>query len=167
MFKKLANLTSMLKQAQQLGGQMQNLGEKLKERRATGNAGGGMVEVEVNGLLEVLQCRIDEKLVAQGDRELIEDLVAAAVNQAVSKGKQLHAEAMQDLTGGLELPGLQDMMAKITNVVETEQDDPEQDNAESNSAESNSAEPNNPEPNNPEPNNAVEPDESTPQSQSS
>ena len=52
-----------------------------------------MVEIEINGLLEVLRCRIDPQLIAQGDRELIEDLVAAAVNQAVAKGKQLHAEA--------------------------------------------------------------------------
>lgn len=114
MFKKLSNLASLIKQAQQIGGQMQNLSEELKERRATGTAGGGMVEIEVNGLLEVLQCRIDEQLVAQGDRELIEDLVAAAMNQAVSKGKQLHAEAMKELTGGLELPGLQEALNKVT-----------------------------------------------------
>ncbi len=114
MFKGLANLGSLLKQARQIGGQIQNLSEELKDRRATGAAGGGMVEIEVNGLLEVLQCRIDEQLIVQGDRELIEDLVAAAVNQAVGKGKQLHAEAMKDLTGGLELPGLQDALAEIT-----------------------------------------------------
>ncbi len=73
-----------------------------------------MVEVEVNGLLDVLRCRIDDQLVGQGDRELLEDLVAAAVNQAVSRGRQLHAEAMKEMTGGLELPGLQEMLAKIT-----------------------------------------------------
>ena len=61
-----------------------------------------MVEIEVNGLLEVLRCRIDPQLFAQGDRELIEDLVVAAVNQAIAKGKQLHADgAESDLTGGL------------------------------------------------------------------
>ena len=114
MFKGLSNLSSLMKQAQQIGGQMQHLGQEMKERRATGAAGGGMVEVEVNGLLEVLKCRIDEQLVAQGDRELIEDLVAAAVNQAIAKGKQLHADAMKELTGGLELPGLQDALAKLT-----------------------------------------------------
>lgn len=114
MFKGLSNLGSLIKQAQQIGGQMQNLGEQLKELRATGTAGGGMVEIEVNGLLEVLQCRIDEQLISQGDRELIEDLVAAAMNQAVSKGKQLHADAMKEVTGGLELPGLQEALAKMT-----------------------------------------------------
>ena len=121
MFKGLSNLASLLKQAQQLGGQMQNLREELKDRRATGTAGGGMVEIEVNGLLEVLRCRIDEQLIAQGDRELIEDLIAAAVNQAMSKGKQLHAEAMKDLTGGLELPGLQEALEKVTNTEKSEE----------------------------------------------
>ncbi|HUT08981.1 MAG TPA: YbaB/EbfC family nucleoid-associated protein [Thermoguttaceae bacterium] len=114
MFKKLSNLASMLKQAQQLGGQLQNLSEELRERRATGTGGAGMVEIEINGVLEVLRCRIDEQLIAGGDRELIEDLVVAAVNQAILKGKQLHAEAMKELTGGLELPGLQEVLDKVT-----------------------------------------------------
>jgi len=113
MFKKLSNLASMLRQAQQLGGQLQNLSEELKERRTTGTGGAGMVEIEINGVLEVLQCRIDEQLLAGGDRELIEDLVVAAINQAIFKGKQLHAEAMKELTGGLELPGLQEVLDKV------------------------------------------------------
>ena len=120
MFKGLSNLGSILKQAQQIGGQIQNLSEQLKERRATGSAGGGMVEIEVNGLIEALQCRIDEQLIAQGDRELIEDLVVAAMNQAVAKGKQLHADAMKDLTGGMELPGLEDALGKLTGSGATE-----------------------------------------------
>ena len=125
MFKGLGSLASMMKQAQQIGGQMQQLGERLKDMRAIGAAGGDMVEVEVNGALDVLRCRIDPELVAQGDRELIEDLVAAAVNQAIAKGKQLHTEAMKDLTGGLELPGLQEALAKVTNLA-TEQVDEEE-----------------------------------------
>lgn len=114
MFKGISNLGTLLKQAQQIGGQMQHMTEHLKQCRATGVAGGGMVEIEVNGLMEVLGCRIDEALVAQSDRELLEDLVAAAVNDAIQKGKQLHAESVQDLTGGIELPGLQEALAKMT-----------------------------------------------------
>ena len=114
MFKGLANLGSLLKHAQQFGGQMERLSEELKNRRATGVAGGGMVEIEINGVVEVLRCHIDSQLVAQGDRELIEDLVVAATNQAVMKTKQLHAEAVKDLTGGLQLPGLQEALAKLT-----------------------------------------------------
>ena len=121
MFKGLSNLGALIKQAQQIGGQMQNLSEELKDRRAEGTAGGGMVEIEVNGLLEVLRCRIDQELVAQGDRELIEDLVAAAMNQAVAKGKELHAEAVKQLTGGLNLPGVQEALAKFTNLEQPEE----------------------------------------------
>jgi DNA-binding YbaB/EbfC family protein len=114
MFKELAGLGSLLKQAQQIGGQMEKLNDELKTRRASGSAGAGMVEVEVNGLLEVLKCKIDPTLISGGDGELIEDMVSAAMNQAVAKGRALHAEAMKDLTGGMQLPGLDEAMAKLT-----------------------------------------------------
>jgi nucleoid-associated protein EbfC len=115
MFKELANIGAMLKQAQQLGGQMNEITEAMKRQRVTGSAGGGMVEIEGNGALEMLQCRIDPKLFEQGDRELIEDLVVAAVNQAIGKSKQLHIDAMRNLTGGIELPdGVQQMLDKLT-----------------------------------------------------
>lgn len=113
MFKELAGLGALLKQAQEISGRMKGMSEELRGRRATGSAGGGMVEVEVNGLLEVLGCRIDPELVAGGDRELIEDLVTTAFNQAVVKGRQLHAEAMKSLTGGLDLPGLDEALGKF------------------------------------------------------
>jgi hypothetical protein len=112
-FKGLGNLASMLKQAQQIGGQLQGLSETLKTKRTTGSAGAGMVEIEVNGLSEVLRCKIDPALLKDGDHELLEDLVAAAVNQAMTKARQLHAEALQGLTGSLNLPGLDEAMAKM------------------------------------------------------
>ena len=114
MLKGLGNIASLMKQAQQIGGRMQDMSEELKGKRATGAAGGGMVEIEVNGLGEVLNCRIDPQLYEQKDHELMEDLIAAAVNQALVKSKQLHAEAMKSLTGGMELPGLGEAMAKLT-----------------------------------------------------
>ena len=113
MFKGLTGLGSLLKQAQEIGGKMKGLGDELRTRRVTGSAGGGMVEIEVNGLLEVLQCRIDQQLIADGDRELLEDLVATAVNQAIAKGKALHGEAVKSLTGGIEIPGIEEAMAKF------------------------------------------------------
>ncbi len=113
MFQGLSNLGSLLKQAGQIRGQMGQMTEKLKQRRAVGNAGGGMVEIEVNGLMEVLRCSIDDSLLSGGDRELLEDLVTAAMNQTILKGKQLHAEVLKELTGGIPLPGLQDAMAKF------------------------------------------------------
>ena len=113
MFKGFSGLGALLKQAQEMGARMKGLTDELRTRRATGTAGGGMVEVELNGLIEVLRCRIDEKLFAQGDRELLEDLIVAAVNQAINKGKQLHAETLRSMTGGLEVPGLEEVMQKF------------------------------------------------------
>ena len=108
----LANLAGMLKQAQQMGSRMQELNESLRGRRAEGTAGAGMVVVEVNGLGEVLSCRINPSVAA--DRELIEDLIPAAVNAALARAKPLHAEAMKDLAAGMDLPGLDEMLAKMT-----------------------------------------------------
>lgn len=94
---------------------MGQITEAMKNHRVTGLSGGGMVEIEVNGLMEVLRCRIDPQLLAQGDRELLEDLVTVAINQALAKGKQMHAETMKDLTGGIPLPSsLQEALEKFT-----------------------------------------------------
>jgi nucleoid-associated protein EbfC len=125
-FKGIANLGALLKQAQQLGGQMGQLTEEMRKRRVTGSAGGGMVEIEVNGLMEVLRCRIDPQLSAQNDRELLEDLVVAAVNQAIGKGKQMHADSIRDMTGGLPLPGgFHEALAKFTGTEGTEEEEAE------------------------------------------
>lgn len=113
MFKGIANLASMLKNAQQVGAKMRQLNEQLQSKRAVGSAGGGLVEVELNGLLEVSRCSIDPKLIEQNDRELLEDLVIAAINQAIAKGRQLHVEAMREITGGLELPGVQEAIERF------------------------------------------------------
>ena len=114
MFQGLGNLSSLWKQASQLSGQFEKLGEELKKRQTTGTSGGGMVEIELNGALEVLRCKIDPQLVAGGDRELLEDLLVAAMNQAVTKGRQLHTDALKEITGGLQLPGIREALEKIS-----------------------------------------------------
>lgn len=119
----LANLGSLLKQAQQMGGKLKQVAEELKTKRAEGTAGGGMVTVEVNGLGEVLSCRIDPSLITAGDRELLEDLVPGAVNQAQAKAKQMHAEAMKSITEGVDISGLGGMLAQLSGG-ETEQPGP-------------------------------------------
>jgi nucleoid-associated protein EbfC len=110
----LANLGSMMKQAQEMGSRMQAMQEELKTKRTSGAAGGGLVEVEVNGIAEVLAVRIDPSLVEKGDREMIEDLLPAAFNAAQRRAKELHAEAMKSLTGGLAIPGLEDALAQMS-----------------------------------------------------
>lgn len=97
-----------------MGGKLQSINEQMKQQTVSGNAGGGMVEVVVNGLGEVLQLKIDPVLVDKGEREMIEDLVPAAINQAQTRAKQLHTEAMKSLTAGLEIPGLSDALSNFT-----------------------------------------------------
>lgn len=111
MFKGIANFATLMRQAQQMGTKMQGVSEQLKLQRATGSAAGGMVQVEVNGLGEMLRLSIDPALT---DREMLEDLVPAAVNQALAKAKQLHVEAMQSLTADLDMPGLNEALAQMT-----------------------------------------------------
>ncbi len=116
----LGNIANIMKQAQEMGGKMQELTEQLKTKRVVGSAGAGMVEVEANGLGEALAVRIDPTLFEKQDRELLEDLLPAAINAAQQKAKALHAEEMQSLTGGLNLPGMEDLLGNLGGNTPTE-----------------------------------------------
>ena len=76
-----------------------------------------MVEIEINGQMEILRCSIDEQLLANPDREMIEDLVVTAVNQGVAKAKEqaaaLQAEMMQEAMGGMNLPGMSEALEQM------------------------------------------------------
>ena len=114
MLKGLGNIATLMKQAQEMGGKMQEMQEQLKQQRVVGTAGAGLVEVEMNGHGEVLRLKIDPTLVERSDREMIEDLVPAAVNQASAKAKALHAEGMKSMAGGMDLPGLEDALSQFS-----------------------------------------------------
>jgi nucleoid-associated protein EbfC len=113
MFKGLGNMVSVMRQAREFGAQMQSVTERLKSQRATASTGAGMIEVEVNGLGEVLRVKIDPGLVARGEREMIEDLIPAAVNQAVTKARQLHMDAFKSAAAGMDLPGLNEALGQM------------------------------------------------------
>lgn len=114
MFQGLSNLAALLRQAQQMGPKLQAIQQQLRDARASATAGGGMVVVEVNGLSEVVQITIDPALVAGGDVEMIQDLTVAATNLALEKAKELHVNAMKSLTDDVDMPGLQEMLARMT-----------------------------------------------------
>ncbi len=118
MFKGLANLGSIMKQAQQMGGKVEEMNAQLRQQRATANSGGGMAAVQVNGLGAITKLTIDPALIENNERDMIEDLVPAAINQAVKKSHELRAEAMKGLTSGIELPGLEDAIAKFSEMPE-------------------------------------------------
>jgi DNA-binding YbaB/EbfC family protein len=109
----LANLGGLMKQAQEMGAKMKELTETLKTKRVTGSAGAGLVEVDANGVGEILAVRIDPELFAKQDREFVEDLLPAAINNAQEKAKALYAEQMNSLTGGLNLPGLGEALGQF------------------------------------------------------
>ncbi|QDV72135.1 YbaB/EbfC family nucleoid-associated protein [Botrimarina mediterranea] len=109
----LANLGEMMKQASQMGARVQEVQERMKSLRVTGEGGGGMVQIDMTGAQEVLAVRVDPGLVERGEREMIEDLTVAAMNDAIEKARVLHAEAMQEVTGGMNLPGMSDMLGKL------------------------------------------------------
>jgi DNA-binding YbaB/EbfC family protein len=113
-FKGLSNLGNLMRNAQQLGGRLQELNAELRAKRVTGSSGGGMVQVETNGLGDVLSLTIDPQLIERQERDMIEDLVPAAVNQAIRKSRELHAASIRSLADGLGLPGLDEIVAKFT-----------------------------------------------------
>ena len=100
------DLPEILAQAQKLQAKMGQLQRELAVRRFEGSAGGGMVTAVVSGELRVLEIRIEPTLVEGKDREMIQDLAAAAVNAALGNAQRGVQEEMQRLTGGLSLPGL-------------------------------------------------------------
>ena len=87
---------------------------ELKTHEHSGAAGGGLVSVRINGAGQMLACSIDEQLVADGDREMIEELVVAAVNQAADTAKKSSMEFMQQrLAGSLNMPEIGSMLGNF------------------------------------------------------
>ena len=95
------DLEQLMKQAQDMGGKMQELQEKLRHRTAQATVGGGMVEVTVNGQLEVLEVKIDPQAIDPRDVEMLQDLVVAAVNQAMARAREMAQKEMQAASGPL------------------------------------------------------------------
>jgi len=113
MFGKMLELGSLMKQAREFGGRVQEMNEKLKDLRVEGSAAGGLVTVSVNGLQELVSCKIDPAMFQQGDAELLEELIITAVNDAVEEARVQQAETMQSLTGGMDMGGLSGILEKL------------------------------------------------------
>lgn len=100
----MKNLGNLMKQAQQMQTKMAEMQAKLAEVEVAGAAGGGMVNVTVNGKGEMRRLKIDPSLVTADDVEVLEDLIVAAFNDAKGKVEAMMQSEMQKLTGGLNLP---------------------------------------------------------------
>jgi DNA-binding YbaB/EbfC family protein len=100
------SMTELLKQAQTLQSKLTELQAEAERKTVEASSGGGMVTAVVNGKLQLVKIHIEPQIAAGGDREMLEDLVVAAVNEAIRKAQQMMAEAMTRVTGGLKIPGL-------------------------------------------------------------
>ncbi|MHB1322985.1 MAG: YbaB/EbfC family nucleoid-associated protein [Coriobacteriia bacterium] len=102
---KQPNMQQMMKQAQRMQAEMARVQEDLKNERVEASVGGGAVKVAMSGELQVERVTIDASAVDTEDIAMLEDMVAAAVNEAVRQAQDLAARKMAAVTGGLGLPG--------------------------------------------------------------
>lgn len=108
----IPGLGGLLKQAKEMQQRMAAMQQELASRTFVADAGAGMVTATVNGKQELMNIKIEPQ--AAGDVEMLEDLVRAAVNAAVRKSQEAMKEEMAKLTGGLNLPGLSDMLGGMS-----------------------------------------------------
>ncbi|MDX1624552.1 MAG: YbaB/EbfC family nucleoid-associated protein [Gemmatimonadota bacterium] len=100
------NIQNILQQAQKLQSQVSRVQAELADRTVEASAGGGMVTAVANGQQELVSVEIDPQVVDPDDVEMLEDLVVAAVSEALSRAGEMASEEMKKLTGGMNLPGL-------------------------------------------------------------
>ena len=102
----MKGLGGIMKQAQKLQAQLGRIQEEMAEKTTEASVGGGMVKVVINGKQEILSVKIEREVVNPEDVDMLQDMIVAAVNEAIRKSQQMVAEEMKKITGGLNIPGL-------------------------------------------------------------
>ena len=102
----MKNIGSLMKQAQKMQAQIAKVQEELAGKTIEASSGGGMVSVVVNGKQELVSIKIEPEVIDSNDKEMLQDLVVAAVNEALRKSQEMVSEEMGKITGGLQIPGL-------------------------------------------------------------
>jgi nucleoid-associated protein EbfC len=102
----MKNMGNMMKQAQQLQAKMLKLQEQLAEKTVESSAGGGMIKVVANGRQQLVSISIEKEAIDPDDADMLQDMILAAVNDALTKSQEMVASEMSKVTGGLNLPGL-------------------------------------------------------------
>ncbi|HEY4544496.1 MAG TPA: YbaB/EbfC family nucleoid-associated protein [Tissierellaceae bacterium] len=100
------NMGNMMKQVQKMQKQMETMEEDLKEKEVEASVGGGVVKAVVNGKKELINIEIEPTAVDPEDVDMLEDLILAAVNEAMRKAEDMVESEMKKITGGLNIPGL-------------------------------------------------------------
>lgn len=99
-------LGNIVRQAQKMQAQMQKVQEELANKTVEASSGGGMVKAVVNGKQELLSVKIEPEVINPSDAEMLQDLIIAAVNEAIKRSQAMMSEEMGKLTSGLGVPGL-------------------------------------------------------------
>ena len=102
----MKGMGNMMKQAQKLQSRIAKMQEELADKTVETTSGGGMVKVSANGKQQIIAIQIEKEVVDPEDVEMLEDLVLAAVNDALAKSQEMVASEMSKITGGLNIPGL-------------------------------------------------------------
>jgi DNA-binding YbaB/EbfC family protein len=102
----IGGMGKILKQAQEMQARMAKIQEELAHKTVQGSAGGGMVQVTVNGQFHLTAVKIEAAAVNADEKDLLEDLILAAVNDGMRKAREMASAEMAKLTGGLKIPGL-------------------------------------------------------------
>jgi DNA-binding YbaB/EbfC family protein len=101
-----ANMGNLLKQAQEMQSKMGKIQEEAATKTVEASTGGCMVTVQANGAMQITNITIDPEVLKSGDADMLKDLLVAATNEALRKAKELMAEEMKSLTGGMGIPGM-------------------------------------------------------------
>ncbi|MDD5450366.1 MAG: YbaB/EbfC family nucleoid-associated protein [Desulfovibrionales bacterium] len=100
------DLGGLVKQAQKIQAKMAKIQEELADKTVESSAGGGMVTVVANGRQEIVSIKIEREVVDPSDLDMLQDLILAAVNDALKKSQQMMQEEMAQVAGGFKIPGL-------------------------------------------------------------
>jgi len=103
------DLGKIMKMARDMKSRMPAMRAELDARQFTADAGGGVVSATVNGKMQLVGVKIAEEVAASGDAEMLEDLVTAAVSAAQTQAAEAATAMMQELTGGMQLPGMEEL----------------------------------------------------------
>ena len=102
----MKGMGNMMKQAQKLQSKMLKMQEELADKTVEASSGGGMIKVVANGKQQIVSIQIEQEVVDPEDVDMLQDLILAAVNEALTKSQEMVAAEMSKLTGGLNIPGI-------------------------------------------------------------
>ena len=103
------DFSNIMQQAQQMQTKMAEIQKSLEQKHVTGTAGGGMVNVTVNGKCDIVSIQIEDVMINADEKTMLQDLIVSATNDAIRKAREMSKDEMKQLTGGFNIPGLSNL----------------------------------------------------------